>query len=241
LAALDNLTQVAIGLEDGIVLLIKGDFSKDRFIKTKVIYEASSPITALGFSNEDKSLFITTLANIAIVSTLGKESVNVLDEQGCEAGNAIMTPPEFPPEMVMGRKEALYFYSPEGRGPCFIVGGEKSFMTWYHSYLVVVSVAPTINGLPSPENTSPISPSTAPLTLADTTSSGTVLTIYDLKSKYVAYRASFGTESFDPSRGVDVGEPILHVIPGPTELYVLTKSKKVFYFLFDASKVVSCL
>lgn len=45
LACLDNLQQVAVGLENGVVILIRGDVSRDRHTKSKLIYEGSEMIT----------------------------------------------------------------------------------------------------------------------------------------------------------------------------------------------------
>lgn len=133
--------------------------------------------------------------------------------------------------------QAIYFYGPEGRGPCFIIGGiffraysslgDKSIVTWYHSYLVVVTTVPLIDSSLSPDLLSPPSPNFPNLPFGATNRLGTVLTIYDLKSKFIAYRSSFGQEVFDSRRGTDVGEGIAHVVPGNAELLVVTKTNKV--------------
>lgn len=44
-AVLENMTQFAIGFENGVVLLLRGDVSRDRFTKQKIIHEGSSSIT----------------------------------------------------------------------------------------------------------------------------------------------------------------------------------------------------
>lgn len=45
-------------------------------------------------------------------------------------------------EFCIGREEAIYFYEPEGRGACRPFEGKKVFVTWFRSYLVVVSEDP---------------------------------------------------------------------------------------------------
>jgi hypothetical protein len=40
-----NMAQIAIGFENGVCLLIRGDVSKDRSVSQKIIHEASSCIT----------------------------------------------------------------------------------------------------------------------------------------------------------------------------------------------------
>jgi hypothetical protein len=92
---LENMTQFAIGFENGVVMLLRGDVSRDRFTKQKIIHEGSSSITGmrsrllltcfffdfnsfkkgLGFHEDGKStaLYIVTLAEILVVDTTGKD------------------------------------------------------------------------------------------------------------------------------------------------------------------------
>lgn len=68
---LENMSQLAVGLANGAVILIRGDLSKDKAIKQKVIYEGEEPITGLGFREQTKStiLFIVTTSNIMSYNT----------------------------------------------------------------------------------------------------------------------------------------------------------------------------
>ena len=45
---------------------------------------------------------------------------SVLDEMGAEPGSTVMTPQG---EFVVARPEAVYLYTAEGRGPCFVFSG----------------------------------------------------------------------------------------------------------------------
>jgi hypothetical protein len=65
-------------------------------------------------------------------------------------------------DFIVGRKEAIYFYESEGRGPCFAFEGDKKMLSWFRSYLIVVGQDP--NNLKF--NT---------------------FNIYDLKNKFIAY------------------------------------------------------
>ena len=38
--------------------------------------------------------------------------------------------------------QAIYFYAPEGRGPCLAFEGPKKLMTYFRSHLVVVGADP---------------------------------------------------------------------------------------------------
>lgn len=93
-AVLENMSQLAIGLANGVVILIRGDLFKDRTTKQKVIYEGQEPITGklqfsggwiplertskmrhrstgLGFREQTKStiLFIVTTTSIMSYNT----------------------------------------------------------------------------------------------------------------------------------------------------------------------------
>jgi hypothetical protein len=85
------------------------------------------------------SLFVVSLSGITIVPLSSKEQPTALENIGCELGNAIMTPKDHQQEMVLATPEVgislishitkayfsktLYFFGPDGRGPCFIIGG----------------------------------------------------------------------------------------------------------------------
>lgn len=44
----------------------------------------------------------------------------VLDEMGAERGATAL---DAAGQLVVGRPEAVYFYTPDGRGPCFVFEG----------------------------------------------------------------------------------------------------------------------
>lgn len=52
------MSQMAIGLASGAVIHIRGDLSKDRTIKQKVIYEGEEPITGMWMWCLDRELHI---------------------------------------------------------------------------------------------------------------------------------------------------------------------------------------
>lgn len=91
---LENLTQIAVGLANGTVILIRGDLQKERTTKQKVIHEGSEPITGkqlglfrrqtiyvvrnsnkgiqgLGFREQTKSiiLFMVTTSSVMTYNT----------------------------------------------------------------------------------------------------------------------------------------------------------------------------
>jgi hypothetical protein len=40
---------------------------------------------------------------------------------------------------AMARKDAVYFYSTDGRGQCYAIEGEKCNVFWFRNYLVIVT------------------------------------------------------------------------------------------------------
>eukprot|EP00891_Asterochloris_glomerata_P006754 jgi/Astpho2/6754/e_gw1.00102.4.1_t len=54
-------------------------------------------------------------------------------EKGCLAVNQVG-------QCIIGRQEAFYIYTPDGRGPCFVFEGRKSHLQRLRHYLVAVTV-----------------------------------------------------------------------------------------------------
>ncbi|EGF84319.1 hypothetical protein BATDEDRAFT_22251 [Batrachochytrium dendrobatidis JAM81] len=221
-AALESMAQIAIGLENGVVIVYRGDLSRARQVKTVVVHEGSETVTGLGF-HEDGSeitLYIITLAKIIACVTTNKDTKNVLEEQGTEIGLSAATPNDQTQEMAMACDEV----------------GEKTLLTWFRGYLVLVSKECPLrtNVLTEFGNASESSVISEHKSSADhmwstgAPTPGHVLTIYDLKSKFIAFKGSFGTRRFDASVGTAVGEPIHHVLVEWGDLYIITKENKIF-------------
>lgn len=174
LAVLEDLSQVAIGLCNGVVLLMR-DLGHERAPKLVPLSNPSySPITGLGFSDDGKdrtTLFAATPdSTVAYHTSLQRTPTEVLDDRGCELGRAVISDTH---DLCIGRKEAVYFYEPEGRGPCFAFEGEKKMLSWFRGYLIVVSQQEVASG-PKQD----------------------VFTIYDLKNKFIAYTTTFTNISY---------------------------------------------
>ncbi|CAG8460462.1 14103_t:CDS:10 [Acaulospora morrowiae] len=191
LAVLENLSQIAVGLANGVVVLIKGDIYRDRYTKQKVIHESDEPVTGLGFKEHNKNviLFIVTTNKIWTCLTNNRSSATILDDQGCGLGCAVIS--DTTNEMVVAKDEAIYFYGPEGRGSCYAYEGAKSFVTWFKSNLIIVSppasqptrlTASTRSAL----SINPGNPSQqfAPYEL-------TKVTIFDTTNRFIAYMGTF--------------------------------------------------
>ncbi|KAJ8321881.1 hypothetical protein KUTeg_000352 [Tegillarca granosa] len=146
----ENLNWMAVGFENGSVVLFKGDVTKDRHSKVRTIHENQKPITGLAFktSNKNTILFIVTDSNVISITIQSKQD-----------------------------QKAVYFYQPDGRGPCLAFEGEKLQLHWFRGYLIVVGKEN--KPLPRAPN------------LAGQTFEMNIVTVYDIQNKFIAYSAPF--------------------------------------------------
>lgn len=166
-AALEDMSQIALGLFNGSVVLIYGDILYERNPKQRLLHRPSDlPVTGLGWreKSQNTTLFVVTLHQVfSYTMTEQRDIQEKLDDQGCEAGCCVMSDDD---NMVLGKPEAVYFYESEGRGPCFALEGQKTILTWFRTYLVIVGSDPA-----NPKFNS--------------------FNIYDLRNKFIAYTGSF--------------------------------------------------
>ncbi|KAL5104459.1 hypothetical protein TcWFU_005070 [Taenia crassiceps] len=96
---------------------------------------------------------------------LGKKDepvrTTVLDTFGCRRNcSCLVADPEKPDQKIlaMAHKEAVYFYDPDGRGPCLAIVGNKKTIAVYKNYLVYIrSNKPGANQVDFPEAQSLVS------------------------------------------------------------------------------------
>ncbi|KAL9645481.1 hypothetical protein ABK040_000755 [Willaertia magna] len=171
---------IALGLGNGKIILFQGDFTKSggkSSNKVFVLDGADSHITGLGFrrygQSNDYCLFCCSLTSVFRYSintssstsqrSLEQSKVMLDDQIGCEVGCSCMSNDG---DFVVAAKSAVWFYKPEGKGACFAFDGKKILTQWFRTYLIIISSeANRVNA-----------------------SLQQVITIYDLKNKYIAFR-----------------------------------------------------
>ncbi|XP_064651834.1 vacuolar protein sorting-associated protein 11 homolog [Lineus longissimus] len=178
LTVAENLNYMAVGFENGCVLLFKGDVTKDRHSKQRVIHESPRPITGLAFktSGSQTVLYVATEYSTMsiVISNKDKDVKNVLDQHGCKVGCSVMSDASQDHQFVIGRSDAVYFYQPDGRGPCLAFEGEKNLLFWFRGYLIVVG-----------RDTKAMPRSTAQGQSLEMN----LVTVYDIQNKFIAYSA----------------------------------------------------
>ncbi|XP_032237087.2 vacuolar protein sorting-associated protein 11 homolog isoform X2 [Nematostella vectensis] len=202
LAVLENLTQMAVGFADGSVVVYKGDITRDRHSKQRLIHQDKHPITGLGYRQTGAStiLFVVTQETLLSYNLSSKDHRELLDTHGCSLNCAVVSDISQEQQFVVARNEALYFYQPDGRGPCLAFEGDKQMISWFRGYLVVVSRDTKL------QITAP--GSTAPPRVAN------VVTVYDIQNKFIAFTGTF--------------PGVIEVLSEWGNLYVLTMDKKIF-------------
>ena len=168
-----DLTVTALGLNSGLVVLIRGDLSRDRFTKQKVLHEDGrdrGAITGLGLKEDTleggRTLFVVTAYHVRGYGLhQARDTVEFTDDQGCEFGCVSVNHSH---NLIVTRDEAVYIYAQDGRGPCFVLDGRKEATFHFRSYLAIVGTGSN-KGLQANLPT---------------------FTIYDLRNKLIAFSSA---------------------------------------------------
>lgn len=145
-AALDDLSQLAVGFANGAVTVVRGDLIHDRGAKQRTVYESEEPVTGVEFRDVAKltTLYVSTTNRILRLVISGKgqgQPARVVEDQGCGAG--CMSVNKQNGDIVVGRDNMIYYYGVEGRGNCWAFEGTKSLVETFEDYVAIVSPPPT--------------------------------------------------------------------------------------------------
>ncbi|KAJ1911698.1 Vacuolar protein sorting-associated protein 11 [Mycoemilia scoparia] len=156
ITSLPRATQIAVGFNNGQVILIRGNVAKRKSTKQKVIYNQRDPITNLHFSYNNfyqTVLYITTTGSTLVCDTTQQaqnlqpvrgspaaDSPILLDYNGCNIGCSFVTEDG---RLVVGCDDAIYFFSTEGRLGCFAFNGTKLMVKPYRRYILLATAEPS--------------------------------------------------------------------------------------------------
>lgn len=148
-AALDDLSQLAVGFANGAVTVVRGDLIHDRGARQRTVFESEEPITGIELRQGSiTTLYIATTARILTLVISGRgqgQPAKSLDEYGCSVG--CMAVDKTTRDVVVARNDAIYYYGQHGRGPPYTYEGEKKLISTYKDYVVVVA-PPKTNAMP---------------------------------------------------------------------------------------------
>ncbi|KAF5291395.1 hypothetical protein FQR65_LT01705 [Abscondita terminalis] len=171
----EGLQLMAVGFADGSLLLYRGEITRDRGAKQKLLRDVSSPITGLAFKSTGSAilLFVSTDSSICVFNVTHKdrEQKYNLDTTGCATKCSVLAETVQESHFMVARNDAIYCYTSDGRGPCFAVDGEKVMLEWFRSYLIIISTS----------NNSTVSNVTSGNTQAHS------VTILDIQNKFIVF------------------------------------------------------
>lgn len=140
-AALENLSQLAVGFANGSVTVIRGDLINDRGAKQRTVFESDEPITGVEFrEGPSTTLYLATTGRILTLTITGKgqgQPPKNLEDIGCGVG--CMTADKITGDIIVVRDDAIYTYGVNGRGPSFAYEGPKQLVSIFGDYIALVT------------------------------------------------------------------------------------------------------
>ncbi|KAF2145667.1 uncharacterized protein K452DRAFT_243896 [Aplosporella prunicola CBS 121167] len=150
-AALEDLSQLAVGFANGAVTVVRGDLIHDRGARQRTVFESEEPVTGIAFREGNIStLYIATTGRISTLVISGRgqgQPARALDEAGCGVG--CMTVDKVTGDVLVARDDGIYQYGLNGRGPVYAYEGQKRMISTFKDYVAVVS-PPKNNAIRSP-------------------------------------------------------------------------------------------
>eukprot|EP00941_MAST-03F_sp_MAST-3F-sp1_P001002 g1002.t1 len=169
MSAKEDLSAIAFGLLGGDIILFRGDLFRNRNLRQSVLRSSapkeskSEPITGLSFCSwfddegnkgrKNVSLFCVTEKRVEsrLIPDIGVENfpVTSLDARGAIPGCSVLSSigglsrTSSERHLVVAQTDgAIYFYTPDFMGQCYIFDHEKSSLYWARDYLIVESIVP---------------------------------------------------------------------------------------------------
>ncbi|UPX11010.1 Vacuolar protein sorting-associated protein 11 [Ascochyta rabiei] len=212
-AALDDLSQLAVGFANGAVTVVRGDLIHDRGARQRTVFESEEPITGIEFREGNiTTLYIATTARIMTLVISGRgqgQPAKSLDEYGC--GRDCIAVDKTTRDVVVGRNDAIYYYGQHGRGPPYTYEGEKKMVSTYKDYVVIVA-PPKSNAIP---RSNPLR--AFGVGAADDAFNTSTFTLLNTELRYVAHQEQLTSQ-------------VQHIISEWGDLFIFTIEGKIFRY-----------
>lgn len=141
----ENGQCMAIGFERGNVSIYKGDIARDKTKTVKNLTFGTAAIRGISFKQVGKvtQMFICSDSGVFMYTIQGreKEFKSTLDTT---SGNMLTTCSWLQTGhnegyFMIGRDDAIYCYTADGRAPCYAFDGRKVLIRWFRSHLLMVT------------------------------------------------------------------------------------------------------
>ncbi len=123
------LSLVAVGLGNGTLILIRGDLRRDRGVKQRSLLSSNGQSCISGLTFRGNKLYVASKDEVLLfdVKVKDRETCSQLDNIGAATGMTIATEGLEEAHFATARSDAVYFYSPDGRGQCYAIEGKNCF------------------------------------------------------------------------------------------------------------------
>ncbi|EAT44793.1 AAEL003887-PA [Aedes aegypti] len=161
---------MAIGFAKGGISLYRGDISRDRSKTLKQLTAGSTDITGIAFKHFNKltQMFVCSDSGVYLynLQSRDKEMRIILDTISKPVGCCALQTGHNEGHFMVGREDAVYCYTSDGRGPCYALEGKKTLLQWFRSHLLIVSRNSRSGGM---------------------NVGGFVLTVIDIQNKFIVF------------------------------------------------------
>nr|XP_018902631.1 PREDICTED: vacuolar protein sorting-associated protein 11 homolog isoform X1 [Bemisia tabaci] len=155
----DTHNLIAIGFADGSINLYRGDITRSKSSKVKTLKKTNRFITSLAFRTTEKNanLFVTTVDSVFLYSISQNDELLVNLDDGSSSVQGKLKPIGCKPKcstatesirdchFMIANEDAIYCYTSDVRGPCYAMDGEKILLSWFRTYLIIVSKNSNMN------------------------------------------------------------------------------------------------
>ncbi|CAD7089452.1 unnamed protein product [Hermetia illucens] len=201
IAVTENGQFLAIGFDRGGISLYRGDIGRDRSKTLKTLSSGTSAITGIAFKQLSKvvNMFVCSDSGVLVycLQSKDRETKIVLDKtyaparccalQSIQGGNES--------NFMVGRDDAIYCYTVDGRGPCYALDGQKCIIQWFRTHLLTITKS-TKNILPSQKEFT--------------------LTVIDIQNKFIVY-----TTTIDAVAAILIEFGTCYIVTKTKEVYHL--------------------
>ncbi|GJQ72175.1 hypothetical protein Trydic_g3267 [Trypoxylus dichotomus] len=178
----ENLQLLAVGFVDGSLLLYRGDITRDRTSRSKLLKDPGSPITGLAFKTMSTATLLFVATDVSVfaynITLKDREHKIHLDNIGCAKQCSVLAESVQESHFVIASNNAVYFYTSDGKGPCYAVDGEKVILEWFRSYLVIISKISRPSSISSANSDS------------QNVTQSHMVTVLDIQNKFIIFSAT---------------------------------------------------
>lgn len=136
---------MAIGFERGNVSIYKGDVARDKSKTVKNVIFGTASIRGISFKQTGKAtlIFICSDSGVFLYTLQGRDSE--LKATLDTTSGAMLTTccwlqtGHNEGYFMVGRDDAIYCYTADGRAPCYAFDGRKVLIRWFRSHLLMVT------------------------------------------------------------------------------------------------------